>query len=164
MSINDINFLYNKRFCKCNDEKSSVISDLASNHLCIITTKYKKNINSINKLTIGFNTGMSKDRTKCGIHAEYDAISKLKPLKTNKLKRIDIIIVKIKLSGTLGISKPCEQCIKMLLYLPPKKGYKINKILYSDNEGKIIKTTLAKLNKEENKHITFFTRYKRMKQ
>ena len=44
-------------------------------------------------------------------------------------------------------------------FLPPKKGYKIDNIHYSDNEGNIIRSSLAKLDTEE-KHFSKYYRRK----
>jgi len=43
--------------------------------------------------------------------------------------------------------------------LPPKIGYKINNIYYSDSTGNIIKTTIKALEKEE-KHYSQYSRRK----
>ena len=42
--------------------------------------------------------------------------------------------------------------------LPQKKGYKIENIYYSDEEGNIIKTTLNKLDSEEKHYSKYFRR------
>ena len=42
--------------------------------------------------------------------------------------------------------------------LPQQKGYKLNNIYYSDNDGNIIKTSLNKLKNDEEIHISRFYR------
>ena len=41
-----------------------------------------------------------------------------------------------------------------MLYLPIIKGYKIKNVYYTNNDGTIEKTTLNKLNLDNNKHKT----------
>jgi cytidine deaminase len=85
-----------------------------------------------------------------GLHAERDAISKLIPLKhKKKLETINIIVVRLSCKNKIQSSKPCSNCIDIMLKLPPKKGYRIQNIYYSDIFGNIIKTTLHTLEKEE---------------
>ena len=43
------------------------------------------------------------------------------------------------------MSKPCSNCVRDMSIFPNKKGYTIDKIYYSDDNGNIIKTTLHKL-------------------
>ena len=107
-----------------------------------------------NNISFGFNSDSSHDGSIQGIHSEHDAINKLRPLYNRKnLKKIDLLVVRFNLKGNLCMSKPCEQCINMLLKLPKTKGYKINKIHYSNNEGIIVKTTLQKLLNEDNMYV-----------
>ncbi len=93
------------------------------------------------------------------IHAEHDAINKL-PTNNKRLKSVNILVIRISNTGILGMSKPCENCIKLMNTLPQQKGYKINKVFYSDSFGIIIKTTLNKLMNENNNHVSKF--YKRL--
>ena len=48
-------------------------------------------------------------------------------------------------NNKLGMSQPCNNCVKMLSSMPTKKGYIIKNIYYSDSNNNIIKTTLTKL-------------------
>jgi len=98
-----------------------------------------------------------------GIHAETDALTKLKPLRCDKkLKFINILVIRLSKKNNLQSSKPCINCINTMRILPPKKGYSIQYIYYSDNEGNIVKTTLENLEKEE-KHYSRFYRRNRIK-
>jgi hypothetical protein len=45
--------------------------------------------------------------------------------------------------------------------LPTKKGYKIQNIYYSDNEGNIIKTSLQNLENEEKHYSSYYRQKKR---
>lgn len=105
-------------------------------------------------LSFGVNTMGNVEGNVPGLHAEFDAISKLIPLKPKKkLETINIIVVRLSSKNKIQSSKPCSNCIDVMLKFPPKKGYRIQYIYYSDAYGNIIKTTLHTLEKEE-RHIS----------
>jgi len=112
-----------------------------------------------NILSFGFNRIGDVNANDPGIHAEHDAINKLKPLyRKKKLESINIIVIRFSKNNKLQNSKPCANCIKTMKILPEKKGYKIKNIYYSNENGQIIKTNLTNLEKEE----LHFTRYYRI--
>jgi hypothetical protein len=45
-----------------------------------------------------------------------------------------------------------------MIILPPKKGYKIGNIYYSDSEGNIIRTNLKSLDNDEKHYSKYFRR------
>jgi cytidine deaminase len=93
------------------------------------------------------------------IHAETNAIMNLPKLKRNKrLKKIDILVIRTSSTGKLGISKPCYSCLINMVNLPEKRGYIIKNILYSDENGDIIHTTLQNLLTKSDYHITRYYR------
>jgi cytidine deaminase len=95
-----------------------------------------------------------------GIHAEYDAIKKLIPLRKQKhLESINLLVIRLSKKNKLQSSKPCAICIDMMKTLPEKKGYKIQNIYYSDSNEDIIITTLSNLDNEE-KHVSTSYKYK----
>lgn len=111
---------------------------------------YKINIvlNKSNVLSYGVNKPN-------GIHAEHDAIQKLKPLKRNKkLVPIHLLVIRISGKNKLQPSKPCVNCIKTMHNLPKQLGYSIKHVYYSDDNGEIIKSNLSKLGKDELPHLT----------
>ena len=79
------------------------------------------------------------------IHAERNAINKLPNNKLKKIIKINIIVIRVSSTGIIGMSKPCSKCVRDMSIFPNKKGYTIDKIYYSDENGNIIKTTLHKL-------------------
>ena len=92
-----------------------------------------------------------------GVHAEHDAINKLKPIKYKKrLQDINILVVRMSRNNKIQSSKPCENCIKLMNILPPKKGYRIKHIYYSDNNGNIVKSNLKILENEDLHYSRFF--------
>ncbi len=96
-----------------------------------------------------------------GIHAEYDAITKLIPLRRRKrLETVNLLVIRLSGKNKLQSSKPCSNCIDIMKILPEKKGYKIQHIYYSDCDGNIVKTSLNNLDNEE-KHFSKFYKHKR---
>jgi cytidine deaminase len=92
-----------------------------------------------------------------GLHAECHAISKLIPLKPKKkLAIINIIVVRLSCKNKIQSSKPCSNCIDIMLRFPPKKGYRIQNIYYSDLFGNIVKTSLNALEREERHYSRFY--------
>jgi cytidine deaminase len=86
------------------------------------------------------------------IHAEDAAIRKLPTLSKKRPKKIDLLVIRTSKTGVLGISKPCENCVMLLQHQLPEKGYRLQKIYYSE-DGEIKVTTLRKLLTED-PHIT----------
>jgi cytidine deaminase len=128
----------------------------------IITQRvfYKGNgdLKKANILSFGFNMMGDVEGNEQGIHAEHDAINRLKPLKRNKrLQSINILVIRLSKSNRIQQSKPCANCIQTMKTLPEKKGYKIRNIYYSDNNGEIVKSNIRTLEMEE-AHISRFFR------
>jgi hypothetical protein len=92
-----------------------------------------------------------------GIHAEEDALSKLMPLKYKKrLEPINLLVIRLSPKNKLQSSKPCSNCIKLMSLIPKKKGYKIENIYYSDENGEIIKTNLQSLENGEQHYSKYY--------
>ena len=124
---------------------------------------YKRNgsLKKASILSYGFNKMGDSDGLKPGIHAEYDAIRKLVPLRRNKrLVNVDMLVIRVSGKNKLQSSKPCAICIKTMKELPTKLGYNIKNIFYSNDDGIIIKTTINELENEE-KHYSRFYRQKK---
>jgi hypothetical protein len=97
------------------------------------------------------------DGLEPGIHAEQNALLKLKPIKIKKkLGLIDLLVVRFSKTTKIQSSKPCNTCIKIMNDIPPKKGYKIQNIYYSDTDGNIVKTNLFKLMNTEQHYSRFY--------
>ena len=78
-------------------------------------------------------------------HAESRLIDTLPDIsRGNRLKTKDICVVKMNHIG-LSNSKPCAQCIRKLEIYAPLRGYRIRHVFYSDEYGKIIKSSLRDL-------------------
>ncbi len=111
-------------------------------------------------LSYGCNQMGDDEGIKAGVHAEQDAINKLMPLKYKKsMENINLLVIRISKKNKLQSSKPCNNCIKYMKSVSIKKGYNIKNIYYSMSEEIIVKTTLSKLEIEE-QHISRFYRKK----
>jgi hypothetical protein len=99
------------------------------------------------------------NNNKKGIHAEHNVINKLKPLKRKHLQNVNLLVIRLSKTNILQNSKPCANCIKIIKTLPSKKGYNIKHIYYSNDDGKIIKSSLSKL-ENDTLHYTRFYRQK----
>lgn len=124
---------------------------------------FYKGKNAISKkaniLSYGFNSMGDVNGKTPGIHAEHDAINRLKPLYRKKnLQNINILVIRLSKNNKLQNSKPCANCIENMRILPEKKGYKIKNIYYSSDNGDIIKTSLKNLENENLHYSRFFRR------
>lgn len=116
-----------------------------------------------NILSYGFNMMGDSKGVEPGIHAEHDAINKLKPLERKKhLQSINILVIRLSKYNKIQNSKPCANCIEIMKTLPEKKGYRIRHIYYSNEHGEIIKSTLSNLEKEELHYSRFFRKNRYM--
>ena len=157
-----------KRFCLPNDTDinsyQNGINKISSclcgnyNHACCLIQGNVSN-GKLNILSFGFNKMGDIYGNKNGIHAEHDAINKLKPLERNKkLEQINIIVVRFSKNNKLQNSKPCANCIKNIKVLPQKKGYKIKNVYYSNDNGDIIRSNIKILENEELHYSRFYRR------
>ena len=117
----------------------------------------------LGKLAMGENSTREARNGCCyTLHAEMDAIRKLPPIiKKAKRKRIILIVIRINRFGKLLNSTPCFKCIQHLTRLNNSSGYKIDKIYYSNQEGKIEITKLSELIDCDEKHVSYAFRQKK---
>lgn len=102
------------------------------------------NKQQINILSYGINHYVPKNDNS--IHAEHHALNNLPYYKRQKkLKNINILILRVSKTKKITMSKPCVNCIKKLKFLPSKKGYKIQNIYYSDENGGICQIKLSNI-------------------
>ena len=108
-------------------------------------------------LSFGTNMMGDSDGIEPGIHAEHNALTKLKPLKIKKkLEPINLLVIRLSKTNKIQSSKPCNNCIKIMETIPERKGYKIQNIYYSDDKGNIIKTSLNILKNEEHHYSRYY--------
>lgn len=108
-------------------------------------------------LSYGTNQMGDSDGLQPGIHAEHDAIRKLLPLKRKKkLENINLLVIRLSGKNKLQSSKPCINCINMMKTFPPKLGYKIQDVYYSNEYGEIIKSSLKNLEMDEPHYSRYY--------
>ena len=138
-------------------------------HVCaglIITHRvFYKGKNGIlkkaNILSFGFNMTGDSLGNHPGVHAEHNAINKLKPLKRQKhLQNVNLLVIRLSKNNKLQNSKPCANCIEKMKTLPEKKGYRIKNIYYSTDNGEIVKSSIRNLENEELHYSKFFRKHK----
>lgn len=159
--------MFIKRFCL--PYNSDI--ELYENGKCTVSSCVCGNFNHISCvlkkariLSFGVNLMNDNNGNAPGIHAECDAISKLIPLKPKKkLENINIIVIRLSTKNKIQSSKPCSNCIESMIHLPPKKGYKIQNIYYSDVFGNIVKTSLNAIQKEERHYSSSYIHQKKTK-
>lgn len=168
--MNIIETMFIKRFClpfdvdinlyKKGEKKVSKCLCGNYNHVaCIIKGKYGCKNSSI--LSYGFNMVGDVEGYEPGIHAEHDAINRLKPLNRNKhLQNINILVIRLSKKSKIQNSKPCLNCIENMKILPARKGYRIKYIYYSNYDGNIIKCSLNDLENENPHYSRFFRKNK----
>jgi hypothetical protein len=119
------------------------------------------NLKKARILSFGMNQMGDSHGKKPGIHAEYNALSKLMPLKNKKkLEPINLLVIRLSTKNKIQSSKPCNNCIEIMKIIPHKMGYKLNHIYYSDENGSIIKTNLKTLDSEEKHYSKYYRRKK----
>lgn len=127
--------------------------------MCRAFYKGKGDLKKARILSFGVNQMIQTNGFSPSIHAECDAISKLIPLRPKKhLEQINLLVIRLSSKNKIQSSKPCSNCIETMSKLPPKKGYKIQNVYYSDGFGNIVKTSLASLEKEEERHYSKYYR------
>lgn len=123
--------------------------------------KGKGNLTKVRILSFGVNQMGDSYGKVPGIHAECDALSKLMPLRNKKkLESINLLVIRLSSKNKIQSSKPCNNCIEAMKIIPEKKGYKIEHIYYSDENGNIIKTKLKSLDSEDKHYSKYFRRKK----
>jgi hypothetical protein len=128
--------------------------------MCRVFYKVNRSLKKARILSFGVNQLGDSEGLHPGKHAEYDAIKKLLPLKIKKrLMNVNILVIRISGKNKLQSSKPCVNCIEIMKSLPPKLGYNIQNVFYSNDNGDIVKSSLTQLDNEE-KHYSRFYRQK----
>jgi hypothetical protein len=75
-----------------------------------------------------------------------------------KLEPINLLVIRLSKTNKLQSSKPCNNCINAMKTIPIKKGYKIQKIYYSDGQDNMVITTLNILEKEQPHYSRYYKR------
>ncbi|ARF08633.1 hypothetical protein Catovirus_1_683 [Catovirus CTV1] len=110
-------------------------SDDSIQHFAIF---FRKGMADKDTLVIGENKHSAKDEGKMflsSIHAEIDALYKLKSKKNSKNNKYELMVVRISKTGKLGESRPCYHCLEKL----ENSGIKIHNVYYSTKNNIILK-------------------------
>lgn len=119
--------------------------------------KAKGKLKNFNILSYGVNVYADIDGKTPGIHAEHDSIMKLPYMKCKKrLESVNILVVRLSKTNKLQCSKPCHNCINMLSVYPKIKGYNIRHVYYSNEHGEITRTSLSKLEREQQHYSRYY--------
>jgi hypothetical protein len=169
--LNLLDKMFIKRFCLPSDADIELYENGENyvpecvcghyNHVsCILQGKW--NLAKGRILSFGVNQMGDSDGKMPGIHAECDALSKLMPLRNKKrLEPINLLVIRVSTKNKIQSSKPCNNCIEKMKTIPVNKGYKIENIYYSDENGNIIKTKLDTLDYEEKHYSKYYRRRRR---
>lgn len=105
-------------------------SNMDQKHGCVIVHKGKV-------IAKGYNHHIDYYNHLWSIHAEIDAIRKLKKLNINYFE-CDMYVIRLSPKGELKLSKPCENCMKTIT------EYRIRNIYYSIHKDDEIISTYKK--------------------
>ena len=149
--------IYNKRFCQSTGKTTH--SGHYNHVSCIFEGKIENlcqgNGKQVRIHSYGMNRYTGPHDIMSSVHAEHDAIMKLKPLERKKNKqKCSMFITRLSKTGKLGTSKPCSMCINNMYFMPEQKGYKIHHVYYTDQHENIIRTTLTRLLQENETYYT----------
>lgn len=116
-------------------------------------------------LAYGENTYYVGDvSNKWTVHAESSAIDRLPTQPRRKrLVSVDMLVIRTSRTGCLGQSRPCVHCIITMCRTLPLRGYKLDRIYYSDENQKIQMIKLHDLVHDEHQHVTMFYKTRRMR-
>ena len=105
---------------------------------CVVFTNYKKSSiphKGHNQYSVGKYNGKYYE----SVHAEIDAMNKLKYNKSKKLKKINLFVFRVNNDGCLRNAKCCNNCQKDIYYIAKIKGYNIKNIYYTTSYNTIEK-------------------------
>ena len=146
--------IFNNNICI----KNNICIGHSHHYACVFKKK--------NNILYVISTGQNKyNPNGISIHAEDDAIRRLlinkKGLKIKTLESVNLLVIRTTRNGLLCSSIPCIHCIKKISDDPIHKGYKINKIYYSNENGNIEATSLLNLVLSNKCHISSYYRHKK---
>jgi hypothetical protein len=101
--------------------------------------------------------GENQIRGNSSIHAEANCIDKIPMKRDGKIKKVDLLVIRVTRDGRCTMSKPCMHCISKMNSIICK-NYRIRSVYYSNYDGEIEKLSLSKLNKDPHKHISKLNR------
>ena len=72
-------------------------------------------------------------------------MDKLPKNKSKKIKKLDLLVIRLGADGSLKMSKPCSKCLDLLNKSKKMRGYKVVDVYYSNETGGITKDRFSTL-------------------
>lgn len=120
------------------------------------TTRLFSSITSVHIKVLSYGENKFRNGVFPTIHAEDDAINKLPSANSKRLKKVDILVIRSNIGGTVGNSKPCVRCIQVLEKKLPKRGYVLDTLHYTTIGGSVVSRKFSDLLLEGGHHVTKF--------
>lgn len=109
-------------------------------------------------LSYGENSFYVGDVGKWTVHAESSAISRLPSCPRKKrLIPVDMLVIRTSRSGVLGLSRPCLHCVVTMCRTLPERGYRLDRVHYSDENRGIKAVKLHDLVREDQYLSMYYT-------
>jgi cytidine deaminase len=95
------------------------------------------------------------------IHAEVNAMHKLPYLPRHKRpKKVDLLVIRVNRGGSMGNSKPCLNCVQQMNKFLPMKGYTLDTIYYTTQNGIIVSEKFTDLLNSDTPYLSRFYKNK----
>jgi hypothetical protein len=95
------------------------------------------------------------------IHAEVNAMHKLPYLPRHKRpKKVDLLVIRVNRGGSMGNSKPCLNCVQQMSKFLPMKGYTLDTIYYTTQNGIIVSEKFTDLLNSDTPYLSRFYKNK----
>jgi len=93
---------------------------------------------------------MAYGENGASVHAERAAIANLPPRRCKRhLKAVHLVVIRTTRTGRLASSRPCAHCVAAMALLLPARGYRLDRVTYSDASGALVTTKLVDLARDE---------------
>ena len=91
------------------------------------------------------------------VHAEDNALRALPSMPKKKyLRPINLVVIKTSKTMCYSQSKPCVHCVLLLHLKLPEKGYRLNRIYFTNRDGGITDVKLSDLVFDEHPYTSMY--------
>lgn len=118
------------------------------------TTPLFSSITSVHIKVLSYGENKYRSGVFPTIHAEDDAINKLPVANSKRIRKVDILVIRANIGGTVGNSKPCIRCIQVLERKLPKRGYVLDTLHYTTVGGTVVSRKFSDMLAEDDHHVT----------
>jgi len=94
---------------------------------------------------VGTNSPRTKSCYWGGLHAEIDALRKIKKTPDKRPREVNIFVIRVNKIGDISLSQPCCNCIKKMDKFQKYKNIKIKNIFFSENNKKLIRVSYSNI-------------------